>query len=504
MRLYIALTGVALAIAAVCGAPLAWDGSYYLVKVLDTQGLWMPHNRLSNILLQWPVLLASHVTDNLAILRLTFALPYLATPLVAVAAGWWIVRRPSPDLFVWAALGIGLGTLPGQFNMNSEDLQAVQLFWPVLLATLVGLPRRTLVVVAPLLVYILVAHPIASVLCLLGAGAAVIVGLRERTARRIMLMWAVMLVALAVARYAIGRDSYEANALTLSTLVHGFEVSLIGVPLVALSCAWSAAIVTAMTDGRKGEWGGHGRLTPPQIRACVTMVGGAALLILGAHTARTPRDWVALSLAPPLGAAGILIARCIRPARRYEPAVPLFYGIVGVALVGCLLVPWGWDPVAWSSAIDFRDWVLPSSLPFMLLAIGEGAHDNRHRSDLSGRMALHRMRMIQGAGVVFLAVLVAQSISLARLTGVLRRDMEARSTPCIVASSMPGLGGTPLGHWSIASFALLQQSRSPMKLVLQGDGCAEFSRSGLVRITTWDATLGSGWFDLRWVRTRAA
>ncbi len=511
MRLYIALIAMALTIAAICGAPLAWDGAYYLVKALDAQAPFTPHNRLSNALLQGPVLLLSHYTSDLGVLRLAYALAYAAVPLVAVTAAWWIVRRRAPHLFVWAALGIGLGTLPGQFNMNSEDLQAVQMFWPILLAIVVGLPRRVIPLVVVLLAFILVAHPISSVLCVLGAVAAFLGGLADRRAYRSMAAWAALFVALALVRYAVGRDSYEAGVATGAALQYAVRVSVIGPPLVALACAWSAAIVVATvrrSDGPACE----ATPSPRRVVARAGAVAAASVLVLVARPDRTLQDWqwILLSLAPPLATAAVLLASRLSHGAAGASRFLRFYGILGVLVAGIVLVPWGQNAVAWSGVVSFRDWSLVGTAPFMLLAMyeGLGRRLNAHAREADAREMLvvlaFRTRALRTAGIVFLAVLTVQGLSFLQLTQSLRQNLAQGSTPCIVAESITTFEETALGHWSVASFALLQQARAPNRLVLQGDNCAEFERSGRVRIAAWDATLGHGWFDLSRVERQRA
>src|SRR2546423_15486135 len=129
MRIYFLLVSIALCIAAMCGAALSWDGSYYLYKPLDTQSPFVLHSRPINVALQWPVLVASHITSDIRVLNAVFGLMHASVPLIALAASWWIVRNRAPGLFVWAALGICLGTLPGVFQLTSDAIDVVQLFW---------------------------------------------------------------------------------------------------------------------------------------------------------------------------------------------------------------------------------------------------------------------------------------------------------------------------------------------------------------------------------------
>src|SRR5438093_960596 len=103
MRLFFTLTAIALGIAALSGAPLGWDGSYRLFKILDAQGLAFAETqyRLTPLLLHLPVFLASQLTDDVAVLRALFSLAYAAVPLAALVASWWIVRPTHLHLMLW-------------------------------------------------------------------------------------------------------------------------------------------------------------------------------------------------------------------------------------------------------------------------------------------------------------------------------------------------------------------------------------------------------------------
>ncbi len=441
MRLYFALTTTALVIAALCGAPLAWDGSYYLLKALDAQAPFTPHHRLINVLLQGPALLVSRYTDNMAVLRVLFELGYVAIPLSALAASWWIVRRRAPDLFAWAALGIGLGALPGQFNMNSEAIAAVQLFWPALLALLVGMPGGVAPVAAVLVALMFLAHPIAGALFVAGAGTAALVALVAPRRRRVLAPWIVGLGVLAVLRLVVARDSYETSELTAHAQVLAFEKSVLGWPLLALVCAWFAAVALFMARRRGFAWRG--------------------------------------------GAAPAYVAACVL-----------------VAMTGTALLPWALDPRAWANAIDFKGWVLAASLPFMTIAVVDGVAGRAVEPRPPPMASRHRRGIVHIVGAVFLVVLAAQSLSFARVSHALGESIARGAAPCLATSLLAAVDGTALAHWSLPSYALLQEGKTPRRLVLGGNGCGEAQRTGRLRITSWDDSLGRGWFDLRPVRAR--
>src|SRR5208282_829898 len=92
VQIFFLVVLLGLAVAAFAGAPLTWDGAFYLFSALDTQWPFVPHGRTINVALQLPVVAASHLTQNLAPLRLIFCLCYASVPDVGLVASWLICR----------------------------------------------------------------------------------------------------------------------------------------------------------------------------------------------------------------------------------------------------------------------------------------------------------------------------------------------------------------------------------------------------------------------------
>jgi hypothetical protein len=449
MRLYFQITALGLLVAALCSAPLAWDGAVYLFHLLDDQAPFVPHARIVNEPLQLPVLLLSRVTGNLTLLTLAFSAIYVSIPLLALALSWWAVRTRAPSLFVWPALGIGLGTLPGQFMFVSEANLAVQLFWPIGLAILTGLERRTLPLVAVLSPVILFSHPIGVPLLI---GAAVLAGLlavwvgrpqRGRSAAETTdlgtRLWLAtgsftVLAGLAVVRFAVTRTSYESDQLSPEVLGWTFGVAVAGPPLVALVLSWLAGLTLLMPD-RVGQ--------------------GRAVRLVGL-----------LSL---LGAAVTLLA-------------------------------WAADGARWTWALKFVYWAPLASLSFLGLATVDLL---AHRAPGSGGRSPawrwpHRLRTARLAASAFALVLIVQSTVWADLKDRLGVALQQSEWSCV---SMPALGWieqTPLNSFATPSLSILLQGRMPERLALAGNACstATFAEAlPLDPFTTrpWDA----GWFNLR-------
>src|SRR5579872_4730925 len=103
VTLFLALVVLALGFAAVVGAPLSFDGAFFLFRVLDKHQFAADHGRLINIALQMPVLVATHYTESLVALRALFSIAYVAVPFIGLAVSWMVCKARRPSLFIWPA-----------------------------------------------------------------------------------------------------------------------------------------------------------------------------------------------------------------------------------------------------------------------------------------------------------------------------------------------------------------------------------------------------------------
>lgn len=306
-KLALALVALTSLTAAFAGLPLAWDGSYFLFRVLNEQSplLTNVHNRLLLGILTFPVFLASQLTENFGILRFVFSLSYAAVPFVALACCWIVVRR-RPDLFVWPTLGICVALLPGSVLFVSEALIVAELSWPLLLAALVpGQPRSGVVICIVLGVVVAVSHPVALPLLL---AVAVVGAVVRRRSWRAAVLWAISftgLAALNVVELTSRLTSFERESLEPSTAAIGLARGIVGLPIAAL-------LLVTLT---------------------------AFLIYRGARS--TPE------------------------ARRIELQNLALVTLLFVALT---LLIWAAVPAFWRGEIDFRGWAIPLTLPLFALA----------------------------------------------------------------------------------------------------------------------------------------
>jgi hypothetical protein len=372
------------------------------------------------------------------VLSTVFGLMHAAVPLIALAASWWIVRDRAPGLFVWAALGICLGTLPGVIQLTSDAIDVVQLFWPVLLILVIRIPRRHIPLLIVLVAIVFVSHPSASALLGFGAISAGIIGLPARAERRKMLVWTSVLAVMAVARFLMIKDSYEINQLSVPSQMQAFHLALAGLPLAALTCVLLATLV----------------------------------VLAFAVVLKTPSHKVARSVQ--------------------------LSAFTGVGAAGALLVIWAGNPASWMDANDFQSWALCIAVPFMIAAIVDGTGGWSSVARNAGTMLRFRKRVVEVVGWVFLVVLTEQSLSFSGLTGKLEQAMAQSPLPCLSTQSMVTLQNTALNNWALPAYVALLEGEAPQKLVLGGNGCTTARLSGDIRLVSFDAqSNGSGWFNLR-------
>jgi hypothetical protein len=276
------LVGVAVVTAAAAGAPLLYDGAWFFYSTVNNRQIEIPQARITFGLLLWPVVVASHHTDRVEVLRLAFGLPLTIAPLVTLGAAWWVVRRTRPALFVWATLGILLVNLPGQTHWVATSLRTNQLVWPILLAVLVGLPDRTLPLVAVLLLAVVNLHPQAAVYLLFVAAVCGLLAWREPDLRHRFLGAATVFAAFAVYRAGVIAPGYEVDQASAGNQVSQWRDSVLGWPLVFLAMTFTIAGLLVWC-----------RAHPTARRAAgpVTMVAGLVGAAAMVRWASDPDQW---------------------------------------------------------------------------------------------------------------------------------------------------------------------------------------------------------------------
>ena len=241
VTLFLALVVLALGFAAVVGAPLSFDGAFFLFRVLDKHQFAADHGRLINIALQMPVLVATRYTESLAALRALFSIAYVAVPFIGLAVSWMVCKARRPSLFIWPAMSICIASLPGQFSFHSEAIMAVTLLWPAILAVLLGGSLLTLALVGVNSIAATASHPSASMILAFIVAVAIGSAIIRSETRRASLGFALTIGGLLLARSLTRLDPYEGQALGVQTVILTFKNSVLGWPLAGIFFAIIAA-----------------------------------------------------------------------------------------------------------------------------------------------------------------------------------------------------------------------------------------------------------------------
>lgn len=416
MRIVFVLVMIALVIAVICDAALTWDGAYYLLMTLDRQVPFIAHDRSIDAPIHWPVLRTNSLTDNLHVLRIVFRFVHIVTPLIAMALSWWVVRRTAPALMIWPILTIGLGTLPGQINFISEGIKAHHLFWPVLLAIFIGLPKRTIPMTAILSLVIIYLHPASVPLFLAGTATAIVIGyLRPDDRERLYpLAWCLGIAALI--RFGMIGGAYESGELNLATQQRQWENSVTGWTLRALIATACTALATLMLP--------HLRFLPRAARY-IPLIGVVATGLSLLMWARKPELWAdALEFRGPAN-------------------------VISLTFMG----------------FAFLDVLVRHFQP---------------SEESSEAISTPRLRTMQGAAVVFALVISFQSMMWRGEINHMQSAMAASDDSCVPTTAIPHFPGTPLDIWATPSMSLLFQGWAPDQIMLPAEGCKEAQSNGTI------------------------
>jgi len=435
MKRYFLLIAVALLVSILSCAPLSWDGSYFLFRIIDSGTPFAPFSRLSDVLLHYPVVYAMRFTDNLSFLMVLFGFFHALVPIVSLFLCWIVVRNRAPHLFLWASLGICIGTLPGQFGFTSEGIAVVQLFWPIFLWILVKMPVAQAPIIAILTPFVFFFHPASSALFAFSAVVCVIVWGLYHLDRRWATFWLVLFLMLAATRYEMIRSGYESQQLSVTTQARAFYNSLAGFPL--------AAIVSSLVY---------------------------ATLELATSVVQVRQRYRMLSTTTSYAA----LAACF-----------LFF------------ILWARNAGLWMGGISYKDLALPINLPFMGLAILEVVCQARGLGQEPGRAFHNRLPFIWATAVIFSSTLYFQNRVFAGSTDQLRLAMAQSASPCLSMNSLPNLYRTALNNWALPAYATLIQGKNTNVLVLPGDDCVRARLDGHTQLIPFDSqSSGQGWFSL--------
>lgn len=402
----LAITGV---FTAWCDTPMIWDGAYQFAFSLIEQKPYFYLTRFHSYILWSPMVWLSHVTANLTVLKMAYGLPFTLAPAFSVIVSWWVVRRRAPHLILWAIFGAAAAPLPGQIFIINDSIFQQHMFWPVFLGLLVPLEWPQIIALS-LLVVFQFAHQIGFVLLMGGAGAAALLALRDVAHRRELLIKAAIAFVLAiVALWKIFHfpDSYAQREFTWEAAHNAWTWGVAGWPLRGLELMWAAAGLALL-----------------------------ARIVGGKQSGRFSKEiWIVSIL-------------CV---------------IAGMVL----WTIWASSIHRWTTAANYRRWVVPLTVPFYLLAfldqllrVPAPSANNR----VVGRSPVLVVGYLVAA--TFALVLSIQSVAWLGLTRHLLRDVERYPAAIVPWKAISWTQDTALYHWGTASYVFVLEGRTPKHLVL--------------------------------------
>lgn len=252
VAIFFAMVLIAFVITTFVNAPLSYDGSYSLFRVLDNHNFAYDYDRVVNIPLQVPVLAASYLTQNMHVLSWAFSVAYCSVPFVGLALSWLICRR-RPSLFVWPAISICLGELPGRFFFTNEQVILATLFWPALLTALLGAPTLILIAVGLITIVAAVSQPVAAASLTMIFLVSMSSALLKPELREKSLWFALFVGLLLLQRLTTPLYDWEKSSLSMTIVGSSFNNAVRGWPLAAIAFTMLAALACLVSASARSR-----------------------------------------------------------------------------------------------------------------------------------------------------------------------------------------------------------------------------------------------------------
>lgn len=435
-----------------CDTPMIWDGAYQFCFSLIRQKPYFYLTRFHSFILWTPMVWLSHFTRNLAVLKMAYGLPFTLAPAVSVLISWWVVRKRAPHLIIWAIFGAAAAPLPGQIFIINDSIFQQHMFWPVFLGLLVPLEWPQMIVLGLLSVFQF-SHQIGFLLLTGGAASAALLAFRATEHRRqyfVKATFSFILALISLWKIFHFPDSYAQREFTWEAAHNAWRWGVEGYPLRGLELMWAA--------------------------------GGCVMLI-----------------------------RLLRGSRWDHHLQPLSILAVLCALAGAIIwIIWAADAHKWTTAANYRRWVVPLSVPFYFFAL----LDQYFRTAPSATGPAASPPPLLGSRVgylvvtTFAAVLSIQSIVWMKLTRHLMQDVETYPAAIVPWRTISWTADTALYHWGTASYVFVLEGRTPRHLVLDPEEPDSLKQLKILNQNPRAIPLSSftpvkpapgpaGWFDFR-------
>ena len=430
------IIGAAFLLSAIAAAwanlPLTFDGSYYLISILETRQIMAPHNRLSAGIITLPTQFAVALTENLEAASLAFCLAYALVPFLAILACWLIARKSNNELMIWPLLSIGLLSAVSQTNQISENLIACQLAWPLIFSALILKGRLATALNILFAVFLIFLHPVSIIFLTI---AALISFFNRAKGNKTEIVSALTLLALAAWRLwqlLLGGNDYEQAMLQADSLLDRLNVGFAGLLLpISFISLWLALV---------------------QLRTPISI--------------KFQRLWLVGTTILPL-ALGALIICWSANLQLWHQCLP--YSRFLFAPVTLLMFYAIYEKVT-----ELK----PTS---RLTTFKDG------RAGLSCLIAL----IFASAALV---QSFQWSACTARFKSELLNSKK--TVVCLEDQDWRWLQRTPLNHWSVLSLAIIEQGRNPKTILLTADALEKMKHDGDFRTAPWEGKFTNRFFKL--------
>lgn len=429
---------------------LTWDGSYFLLKALETHSVAVSNHRFGIVLFHIPALCALRLWGSTQPVMAAFCMAYALVPFTSVCLAWLSVRRSAPHLLLWPLIAIGLLSIPAQPCVLSENMIACQLAWALFLGMLCPGQKAKTACLILLAVSIASLHPVSILLLLLTASAPVILKCLGRTPQRNQILLAVACFVLAIARAALlilSSSPYEHDKLSRQQLIDAILQGYSELPLQVFVSGVSAAL-------------------------CLT-------------------------LAP-------LFTRLKLRTVRFNVSKIIAVALIALAVLSC--TAGGAAAIWWSASLNkwYLTWGYGRFLGFsfallMLLALWDSVRGGaKQEKSQSPGLVFGKTRLAISCvlSIIFVIAAATQSHIWGSLTDRYRAAIYSSKKEVICLEREEWLRETPINHWSATSLSILLQERTPKTLVLQEKEIADAGGRAPYKLAPFEPARLNKWITL--------
>lgn len=419
---------------------LTFDGSYYLISILESRELLIPHNRVAVVLLTLPAQIMVRVTEDVDTTSLVFCSIYAIIPFASILICWLLARQRQVELMLWPLIAIGLLSIPAQATQISENLIVCQLAWPLLFSVLISKGKLATALNLAGAILLAALHPVSIIFLALIATAAWLAKRKQINTAEVILITSLFLLAGIRLAFllAIG-NAYEQETLKVATLTEmlrtGFSTMLI--------CATGGSLALGLTQ-----------------------------LNLAAN----------------------------EKALRTKLVLSWIFGTASATM----MIVWSVNLQCWHQTLHYGRFLFAPFCLLMLCAVFERVSEPDLKMATNSalgkitltRITLARAILASAIALVFLTTAVVQSYQWSMCTTKLSEVLMNSQERLIDMGQQHWLAATPLNHWSSVPLAIILQGRYPKTLLLTPEARKQITKDGTFRTAPWENKFTNKYFKL--------